>query len=102
MHYSRWRKNVKWHFLTVDNECLVVYSVSMKFLRRLMVHIPDQVLTTGLLVGVGYVFIRGCMAVWVEPPSIVLYLIIIGVGAFFGIEATRREATQSNEPKDHD
>jgi hypothetical protein len=89
-------------FLAIDNGCLVVYSAAMKFLRRLMVNIPDQVLTTGLMVGVGYVFIRGIMAVWVDPPSIILYLIILGVGAFFGLEATRREDSQSNKPKDND
>jgi hypothetical protein len=89
-------------FLTVDKGRGVVYSADMKFLRRLMVNVPDQVLTTGFLVGVGYIFIRGLMAIWSDPPSIILYLIILGVGGVFGFEASRREETQSNENKDND
>jgi len=57
----------------------------MKLLQRILTNVPDQVLSTAIILGIGYVFCRGCVAVWNDPPSSTAILVILGAGVFCGL-----------------
>jgi hypothetical protein len=54
----------------------------MKFLRLLLVHIPDQVFSLALLIGMIYLMYRGAIASWENPPDVkyIVAVLLIGVG----------------------
>lgn len=50
-----------------------------------MMHIPDQVLSTFVLWGCGFVVYRGCLSVFHELPSATTVLVVICIGVVLGL-----------------
>jgi len=83
-------KEVKWHFyLTIRIELCKV--TTMKFVKRLLVNIPDQVLSTVILFGIVYVVYRGIASIIMKPPAVMTCITVIGVGILFGIITTFKQ-----------
>lgn len=57
----------------------------MRFLKRVVVKTPDQILSTFILFGVAMVLIRGIASLWHNPPSGTTLLSVLGVGVLFGV-----------------
>ena len=54
----------------------------MNFLKKLIVHIPDQMASLAMLVGMIYLMFRGAVASWEDPPDVkyIVGVLFIGVG----------------------
>ena len=54
----------------------------MNFLKKLIVHIPNQVISLSILIGMIYLMFRGAIASWENPPDVkyIVGVLFIGVG----------------------
>jgi hypothetical protein len=71
----------------------------MKFLQRCWTNIPDQVLSTALLFGMGFVFYRGFLSVWNDPPATKTCLVVIVIGVILGVFVSLPERRSKEDVK---
>ena len=57
----------------------------MKYIKRALVIIPDQVMSTFLIFGVVIVFWRGVVSLWNTPPSPLTVFIVLCIGIALGL-----------------
>lgn len=74
--------------------------VKMKFLKRVWVNVPDQVLSTAVIFLLAYIPIRGIIAIIKDPPEILTILIVMGAGIALGILASIPTEDQIKKWKD--
>ena len=72
----------------------------MKFLRLLLVHIPDQVFSLALLIGMIYLMYRGAIASWENPPDVKYIVAVLFIGVGFGILRALTESVNESKRKD--
>ena len=70
----------------------------MKLLNRLLADIPDQVLSTFLLVAMLYFFYRGAVETWNNPPPIKYVWVVLALGIVLGVI---RAVVTLNHPEYH-
>ena len=61
----------------------------MKYLRRVLVYIPDQVLSTFVIWAGIFVWYRGFKDIIANPPSPQTMLVVIFIGVAFGLLTAR-------------
>jgi hypothetical protein len=59
----------------------------MKYIRRCLLTIPDQVLSTFMVATVVVLFWRGVVSVWNDPPSRTTIATVLFIGIGFGLIA---------------
>lgn len=57
----------------------------MKFLKRMWVNVPDQVVSTTILFLMVFLPIRGIISLFKNPPSNITIFVVIGVGVILGV-----------------
>jgi xanthine/uracil permease len=60
----------------------------MKFVKKLFYNIPDQVFSTFMLAGMGYILYKGIVATINDPPSRKSCLVVICIGVLLGVLAS--------------
>ena len=71
----------------------------MKFLVRFLNTAPDQIFSTFIIVVVTYIFYRGIVACFNEPPRVIWMWIALFIGIIFGILNSFKMMAQENEKK---
>ena len=57
----------------------------MKFVKQLLVHIPDQMISFATLIGMVYLMYRGIIASWADPPELEYIVVVLLIGVCLGI-----------------
>lgn len=52
----------------------------MSFVNRLVINVPDQILSLGVMCLIA----KGAIAFWHEPPTLTQAMFLVVFGAFFG------------------
>lgn len=73
--------------------------MTMKFIQRALVNIPNQVLSTMGVSAMALIAIRGAIAIWQDPPSPNTILIIMYFGIGLGILSSFGPAKEKEKSK---
>ena len=71
----------------------------MKYLKSVLINVPDQVLSTFLLWGCLFMWYRAIVSIWNDPPSANTVLVVILIGVVLGLIVSR---TQMEKPHEKD
>ena len=66
-------------------------AASMKYLKAAFVNIPDQIISTFLLWGGCFVWYRGFVSIFNDPPSGTTFFWVILIGVVLGVRVARNK-----------
>lgn len=81
-----------------DNSGDIVYSAAtMRYLKLAIMNIPDQILSTFALWGGCFVWYRGFVSIFENPPSRDTLVGVILIGVVLGLMVARTQSKMPNE-----